>query len=30
MPEWTEEQRSAGWARWQQAIERTLGWVEVD
>jgi glycerol kinase len=30
LPEWTDRQRAAGWARWQQAIERTLGWVEVD
>jgi glycerol kinase len=29
-PEWTDQQRTAGWARWRQAIERTLDWVEVD
>jgi glycerol kinase len=26
----TEEQRSAGHAQWKKAVERTLGWVDVD
>jgi glycerol kinase len=30
LPDWTDRQRADGWARWQQAIERTLDWVEVD
>jgi glycerol kinase len=30
LPEWTDQQRAAGWARWQRAIERTLDWVEVE
>ena len=30
LPEWTERDRSAGYAGWQKAVERTLGWVEVD
>ena len=29
-PEWTDEQRAAGYAGWQKAVERTLDWVEVD
>ena len=30
LPEWTDEQRAAGWAAWQKAVERTLDWVEVE
>ncbi len=30
LPEWTDEDRAAGYAGWQKAVERTLGWVEVD
>lgn len=28
-PEWTEEQRAAGYADWKRAVERTLDWVQV-
>ncbi len=28
--EWTDEQRAAGYAQWQKAVQRTLDWVEVD
>ncbi|HWM57513.1 MAG TPA: glycerol kinase GlpK [Pseudonocardia sp.] len=29
-PQWSEEQRAAGYAQWKKAVERTLGWVDVD
>jgi glycerol kinase len=29
-PEWTDEQRTAGYTGWKKAVERTLDWVEVD
>jgi glycerol kinase len=29
-PQWSDEQRQAGYAGWKKAVERTLGWVEVD
>ena len=29
-PQWTDEQREAGYAQWQKAVERTLDWVDVD
>jgi glycerol kinase len=29
-PEWTEEQRETGYARWKKAVQRTLDWVDVD
>ena len=29
-PEWSEEQRDAGYAQWKKAVERTLDWVDVD
>ncbi|HEX2901911.1 MAG TPA: glycerol kinase GlpK [Jatrophihabitans sp.] len=29
-PEWSEEQREAGYTGWKKAIERTLDWVDVD
>jgi glycerol kinase len=29
-PSWTDEQRAAGYAGWEKAVERTLGWVDVD
>jgi glycerol kinase len=29
-PAWTDEQRQAGYAGWQKAVQRTLDWVEVD
>jgi glycerol kinase len=29
-PEWSAEQRDAGYARWKKAVERTLDWVDVD
>ena len=28
-PTWTDEQRAAGYAGWNKAVERTLGWVDV-
>jgi glycerol kinase len=29
-PQWSEEQRSAGYAGWRKAVQRTLDWVDVD
>ena len=29
-PTWTDEQRTAGYAGWKKAVERTLNWVDVD
>lgn len=29
-PTWSEEQRSAGYAGWQKAVQRTLDWVDVE
>jgi len=29
-PQWSQEQRDAGYARWKKAVERTLDWVDVD
>jgi glycerol kinase len=29
-PTWDEDQRSAGYAGWQKAVERTLDWVDVE
>ena len=28
-PEWSEEQRTAGYAGWKKAVDRTLEWVDV-
>ncbi len=28
-PGWSQEQRDEGYAQWQKAVERTLGWVDV-
>lgn len=28
-PHWSEDQRAAGYAQWQKAVQRTLDWVEV-
>ena len=28
-PNWSAEQRTAGYAGWRKAVQRTLGWVEV-
>jgi glycerol kinase len=28
-PEWSDEQREAGYARWKKAVTRTLDWVDV-
>src|SRR3954469_17374721 len=28
-PEWSQEQRDAGYTRWKKAVERTLDWVDV-
>jgi glycerol kinase len=29
-PQWTPQQRATGYAGWKKAVERTLGWVDVD
>ncbi|WP_299557743.1 glycerol kinase GlpK [uncultured Mycolicibacterium sp.] len=29
-PQWTAEQRKAGYAGWRKAVQRTLDWVEVN
>jgi glycerol kinase len=29
-PQWDDEQRSRGYAGWKKAVDRTLGWVDVD
>jgi glycerol kinase len=29
-PQWSQEQRDEGYARWKKAVERTLDWVDVD
>jgi glycerol kinase len=29
-PQWDDEQRAVGHARWRKAVERTLNWVDVD
>jgi glycerol kinase len=29
-PAWTGEQAAAGYAGWKKAVDRTLGWVDVD
>jgi glycerol kinase len=29
-PSWTDEQRTAGYAQWKKAVQRTLDWVDVD
>ncbi len=29
-PDWSEDQRAAGYAGWQKAVQRTLDWVDVD
>jgi glycerol kinase len=29
-PQWSDEQRRDGHAGWRKAVERTLGWVDVD
>lgn len=29
-PQWTDEQRAKGYAGWHKAVDRTLGWVNVD
>jgi glycerol kinase len=28
-PQWTQEQRDEGYAKWKKAVERTLDWVDV-
>jgi glycerol kinase len=28
-PQWSEEQREEGYAKWRKAVERTLDWVDV-
>jgi glycerol kinase len=30
LPQWDDTQRADGYAGWRKAVERTLGWVEVD
>jgi glycerol kinase len=29
-PEWSDQQRAEGYAGWKKAVERTLGWVDVE
>jgi glycerol kinase len=29
-PQWSDEQRTAGYERWKKAVTRTLDWVDVD
>jgi glycerol kinase len=29
-PQWDEARRAEGYKRWKKAVERTLGWVDVD
>jgi glycerol kinase len=29
-PQWSQEQRDAGYSKWKKAVERTLDWVDVD
>jgi glycerol kinase len=29
-PTWTDERRAEGYAAWRKAVERSLGWVELD
>ena len=29
-PQWSDDQRDAGYAGWRKAVERTLDWVDVD
>jgi glycerol kinase len=29
-PQWTDEQRTRGYAGWKKAVERTLGWADVE
>jgi len=29
-PQWTDQQRTNGYAGWQKAVQRTLDWVDVD
>ncbi|GAB7051483.1 glycerol kinase GlpK [Catenuloplanes indicus] len=29
-PNWDADRREAGYGRWKKAVERTLGWVDVD
>jgi glycerol kinase len=29
-PEWDDAQRAVGYAGWRKAVDRTLGWVDVD
>src|SRR5690242_3992867 len=29
-PGWSDERRAAGYAGWKKAVDRTLGWVDVD
>ncbi len=29
-PQWSDDQRRDGYAGWRKAVERTLGWVDVE
>jgi glycerol kinase len=29
-PQWSDEQRAAGYKRWKKAVQRTLDWVDVE
>jgi glycerol kinase len=30
LPTWTETRRADGYARWRKAVQRTLGWVDIN
>jgi glycerol kinase len=30
LPQWSDEQRTGGYAGWKKAVDRTLNWVEVN
>jgi glycerol kinase len=30
LPQWSDQQRTEGYRRWKDAVERTLNWVQVD
>jgi glycerol kinase len=29
-PQWSDEQRATGYAGWRKAVDRSLGWVDVE
>jgi glycerol kinase len=30
VPDWPAEHRDRGYRQWKKAVERTVGWVDVD